>query len=223
MSGKRARRKRREPEAIRALKAKRAAATPAAAEPAESAPAKPSTSGQFQDPDTVIEPGMIAYLFMKEWWRARQRGDFDFMYALTTDDGPLREHFGDREAFPEVCRRKMRPVVGVDVGELCRVRLNGSHEAHVIQAYGERERERRKYDLQRALLLNTDKGWRVHQVDAISVDRGTPSTDVQVDAFPEVSLPGWFTTWRDAQAPFVNPKPAEEAAAASDEEVQAEE
>ena len=214
--------KRREPEAIRALKAKRAAATTAAAEPAESAPAKPSTSGQLQDPDTVIEPGMIAYLFMKEWWRARQRGDFDFMYALTTDDGPLREHFGDRDAFPEVCRRKMRPVVGVDVGELCRVRLNGSHEAHVIQAYGERERERRKYDLQRALLL-TDKGWRVHQVDAISVDRGTPRPTSRSTPSPRSLCLAGSTTWRDAQAPFVNPKPAEEAAAASDEEVQAEE
>lgn len=214
MSGKRARRKRREPEAIKALKAQQASGAPAAPAPeAAPAPAKKATQGQFQDPDAVIQPDMIPYLFMKEWWRAKQRGDFDFMYALTTEDGPLREHFGDREAFPEVCRRKMRPVTGIEVGELCRIRLNGTHEAHVLQAYGERERERRSYEVQRTLLLNTDNGWRVHQVDEINVEKGTASTDVQLDAFDAVTLPQWFATWREAQPAFVNPKPADLAAA----------
>jgi hypothetical protein len=199
VSDKRKKRRRKEPAAIAALREQQqpevAPEAPTVAPAPAAAPASSGARGQFQDPAVVIDPSMSAYLFIKEWWRARERGDFDFLYALTTEDGALREHFGAREEFPEVCRRKMRPVKGIEVGELVRIRFNGPDEAHVVQVFGTDERGARKYQAERLLFLATDSGWRVHQADVADVSRDVPINQVQVDIFDAVELPSWFTTW----------------------------
>jgi hypothetical protein len=201
MAEKRKKRRREIPEAVRALQEAKQAQAPApaaAVEEAPAAPAKPANRGQFQSVEAVIAPDMRAYDFMREWWKARQRGDYDFMFALSTEDGPLREHFGDREAFPEVCKRKMRPVSGIEVGELRRIRFEGADEAHVFQVYGHTERENRKYTAERLLLLATDAGWRIHAVDQVELERSIPVTDVGATHFGPVTLPAWFTDRRAA-------------------------
>jgi hypothetical protein len=199
MADKRKKRRRDVPEAVRALQEAKQADTAVAESPAPAspaAPAKPGNRGQFQSVEAVISPSMRAYDFMREWWKARQRGDYDFMYALSTEDGPLRAHFGDREAFPEVCKRKVRPVSGIEVGELRRIRFEGADEAHVFQVYGHTERENRKYTAERLLLLATDAGWRVHAVDSVELERSIPVADVGAGHFGSVDLPEWFVARR---------------------------
>lgn len=194
MSNKRKRRKREVPASIRALQEQN---TTTADEPAPKREA-PRTRGQFQDAEAVIKADMRAYDFIKEWWKARQRGDFAFIYELSTADGPLREHFGDPEEFPEVCRRKMRPVRGIEVGELRRIRFEGADEAYVFQVQGHDERERRTYVAERFRLLQTEKGWRVHEVDRVELEKDVPVTEVGMDHFGAAELPQWFVAQRSA-------------------------
>lgn len=157
---------------------------------AEEAPAKAGrTSGQFQDVEAVIEADMIPYLVWREWWKARDRGDFDFLYELSAPDSPLREHFGPADEFGEVCRRKMRPVLGTTEGQLFRIRLHGEDEAYVVQAIDLKARERRDYDAERWFMLRGDGGWRVHQIDRITLPKDRAPNTLTLDDFPDVTFP----------------------------------
>lgn len=159
-----------------------------AATTAESTPAA-RTHGQFQDPLAVVTPETIPYKFWREWWRARDRGDFAFIYELSAEGSPLREHFGAAAEFPEVCRRKIRPVIGVVPGDLKKIRLHGEREAYFVSAIGLKARERRDYDAERWFLLQTDAGWRVHQIDRITVSKQRDPSTLTLGDFPPVTFP----------------------------------
>ena len=166
----------------------------AAAEQAESTTPeptqdKPRTSGQFQDVAAVITDDMIAYHFWREWWKAKERGDFEFIFELSAEGSSLREAFGDRSDFSEACRRKLRPVPGISEGELRRIRLHGESEAYLINAIGLKARERRSYTAERWFMIRGEAGWRVHQIDEISVPKEREPSDLTLADFPEVSFP----------------------------------
>ncbi|MFT6399611.1 MAG: hypothetical protein ACJAYU_004380 [Bradymonadia bacterium] len=163
-----------------------AAPAPAEAAPDEAAPRK---SGQFQDVVAVVKPEMLAYFFWREWWKARERGDFDFVFELSAESSSLRESFGPREEFGETCRRRLRPVLGLTEGELRLIRLHGESEAYLINAIGLKERERRSYTAERWFMLRGESGWRVHQIDAISVGKDKEPSELSLADFPTVAFP----------------------------------
>ncbi len=178
------------PPAAQALIAERAAAAAAAAAPAEDAPQAPRRRGQFQDVAAVIKPGMIAYLFWREWWKARNRGDFQFIYDLSAAGSPLREHFGDRDEFSDVCRRKIRPVLGLTEGELRKVRLHSEDECYIVHCIDLNARERRDYDAERWFMLRDELlGWRVHDVARITVSKERDPGTLTLADFPDVTFP----------------------------------
>lgn len=166
-----------------------AATTPATEAPAPKATSAARTRGQYQDVSAVIKADMIPYLFWREWWKAKDRGDFEFLHELSAEGSPLREHFGSAEEFPEVCRRKLRPVLGTTEGELRKIRLHGENEAYIVHAIDLRARERRNYDAERWFLLRGDNGWRVHQIDQITVPKEREPSTLTLADFPEVSFP----------------------------------
>ncbi len=172
-----------------------AAAAEAAPAPDEVAPqeAAPRRTGQFQDVDAVVKPDMLAYFFWREWWKARDRGDFDFMFELSAEGSSLRESFGPREDFSETCRRKLRDVLGLTEGELRLIRLHGDSEAYLINAVGLKERERRSYTAERWFMLRGEAGWRVHQIDAITVPKDKQPSELALSDFPDVVFPDGVT------------------------------
>ena len=162
---------------------------PAPAAAVEEPKPAPRRRGQFQDVEAVIKPNMLAYFFWREWWKARDRGDFDFIYKLSAEGSKLREEFGAREEFPEVCRRKLRPVPGLAEGELRLIRLHGDSEAYLLNAIGLKERERRSYSVERWFMLRGEEGWRVHQIDTISVPKDKQPNELTLGDFPDVVFP----------------------------------
>ena len=168
---------------------KKKVATPAAAPQTAAAP-RPSS--QFKDYDAVIRPDMIAYHYWREWFRARDRNDWDFMYEMSAEGSPLREQLGPRDAFPEACRRRQPFVPGLRDGELRRIRLEGPDEAHLIRVSGLDDRSRRTLDAERWLTLRSVDGWRVHQVDEISIPRDQLVDGLTLDLFPATTRPEGF-------------------------------
>lgn len=156
-------------------------------------PSAPRRSGQFQDVEAVIKTDMLAYFFWREWWKARDRGDFDFVFGLSAEGSSLRESFGPRDEFPETCRRRLRPVLGLTEGELRLIRLHGDSEAYLVNAIGLKERERRSYTAERWFLLRDEKGWRVHQIDEITVTKDKSPSDLTLGDFPDVTYPDGVT------------------------------
>lgn len=189
-----------------------------AAEAAESPEAVSGRRGrsQFKQVASVIKPDMIPYLFWKEWVRALERNDYLFIWDMTADGSELRKQFGPRDEFAETCRRKLRPLPGMRDADLRRIRLNGADEAHVIQAYGVRERERQDFTVERWFMLRGETGWRVHRIDEGIFPKSRDVADVGVDDFPTPELPAWFPPMRDAREAerVARRKAAREAAAA---------
>ncbi len=196
--------KRTPPAAARAatIRAEAAAAETESAEtePAEAPAAAKSRGGQYQDVDDVIVPDMMAYAFWKEWWRARDRGDFPFLFQLSAEGSALREHFGPTDVFAEVCRRKMRRVRGMEQGNLIRMRFHADDEVYFFQAIDLRARERRDYDLERWFVVRGEQGWRVHAIDVITVPKERPPTELGLDDFPPTALPEWLPALRARRA-----------------------
>lgn len=157
------------------------------------APSATLAGTQYRRVEDLIRPDTIAYLAWKEWNRARERADFPFLWQMSTEDGPLREAFGPLVEFPDVCRRKLRPIAGIHEAELRKIRLNGPSEAHILQVYGHKERERRDYTAERWVMLRTRTGWRLHQIDAIRMLRTEKEfTALGFEDFAAVTLPKWF-------------------------------
>lgn len=144
--------------------------------------------GQFWNVEDVIRPDMIPYLFWKEWSRARDRGDFPFLFRLVADEGPARELWGsDLEAFQEACRRSRSAIPGLAPAELFRIRLEGKDIAHLIQCRRHDERGTAQYEAERMLLLRSpEAGWRVQRIDRIEVAKETEPGAVRIEDFPDV-------------------------------------
>jgi hypothetical protein len=180
------------------LKVRRASPPPAALAAAESsrqAPAAPEAAtqrapsgrkGQFQDPDAVLEPDGVPYFLWREWWRAIERGDFPFIFALAKDASALRDAFGPEDEFAETCRRKLRPIPGTERGDLKRIRLHSEDEAYFFSVIDFRARERRDYDVERWCLVRGPGGWRVTQIDRATFPKTRDPATVSLDDFPAV-------------------------------------
>ncbi|MCB9531035.1 MAG: hypothetical protein H6698_01295 [Myxococcales bacterium] len=143
-----------------------------------------SVSARHLDPGARIKSDTIVYRVWKEWWMAKERGDYEFIYGLTAPGSAARAEFGPAADFPTVCQRKLRRVLGVEQGDLRRIRFHSDDEAYLIHAIGLRARERRDYDAERWCLLRSERGWRVHQVDRITVTKDRQPEVLTMADFP---------------------------------------
>jgi hypothetical protein len=166
-------------------------------------------SSQFRNVNDVVSRSTIAYEAWRACARARERNDWPFVWDMSTADGPLRACCGPREEFPELCRRKLRPVAGITDAELRRIRLNGPDEAHLLQVHGHRERERRTYTAEHWVMLRGPNGWRVHAIDAKSFARDQREyTALVFEDFDAIELPAAFVEARDRAAEAARRKKA---------------
>ncbi|TVR03108.1 MAG: hypothetical protein EA398_06230 [Deltaproteobacteria bacterium] len=148
--------------------------------------------GQYWKVDEAISPTMIPYLFWREWGKARDRGDYPFLFQLVADHGPAREHWGnDLDAFLEACRRGRSAIPGLAPADLFRIRLEGPAVAHLIQCRHHDERGATSFEAERFYMLRDEqKGWRVHQIDRIDVPREREPKSLRIEDFPPVGQPG---------------------------------
>lgn len=204
-----------------------AAAAPAktTAAPAPAARAEVATGAgvQYRQVHELVRADMIAYRVWREWHRARERGDYPFVYDLTSEDGPLREAFGEATSFAEAARRKLRPMPGLQEGEFLRLHLNGPNDVQLLQLVGFKERDRSEYTVERFHILRGAQGWRIHGIDAITLPRTEGPETVRFSQFPAVTRPAWCQAFEDTDAVVrAEARTAEKAARAARKAAEAE-
>lgn len=137
---------------------------------------------------------MIAFHYWREWIRARDRNDWDFMYQMSAEGSPLRAQLGEREAFPELCRRRERSVPGLRDGELRKIRLDGPDVAQMFRVVGLDDRTVREVTIERWFMLRGADNWFVHAVDEIRKERTEAMTSIELDWFEAVQIPEGFVS-----------------------------
>lgn len=155
---------------------------------------KPKRSRQFLDAASILKPEMIPYLFWSEWKKALDRGDFHFMWDMSAEGSNAQKLFGKKEDFFAVCQKKLRPLPGLHNAMLQKIRLNGTDEAHIIQIVGHNDRSRDNYIAERWYLLRSKIGWRIHQVDTISLPFPFQPKTISVDLFPVIQSSNDYAT-----------------------------
>lgn len=180
-------------------------ARPAAA-PAGRAMAAPQMPRAEQHPaagrksvDTAIAVDAVPYALWKEWHAARERGDWEFVYELAAEGSHLREQYGERTAFAETCRRKLRPIAGSRAAVIARLRMQGQDEAFLFQAIDLEERAVRSYTVERWWMLRGVNGWRVHRIDEMQRSKDLSVNTIENSAFPATEPPADFVALRDAR------------------------
>lgn len=180
------------------IKRKREPARPVAA------PAAQTTSNprQFKSVQHVVSPDMIAFHYWREWFRARDRNDWDFMYAMSAEDSPLRAQLGERESFAELCRRRERSVPGLRDGELRKIRLDGPDVAQMFRVVGLDDRTQREVTIERWFMLRGPLGWNMIAVDEVRKGRTEATQSIPADWFEPIVLPEGFVgrSEREAEA-----------------------
>lgn len=136
--------------------------------------AAPASAPHHKDPASVLKPDMIAYHFWREWPRAFERGDYDFLYAMIREQTPLHAQVGSIDEFREGCRRRTENVPGLRPGELRKIRLEGDDLAFIYRACGLDDRSGRDTLVERWRMRRDDAGWGFEEV--ISIER--PRADV---------------------------------------------
>lgn len=148
-----------------------------------------SKAGQYKSIEDVITPDMIAYHYWREWFSARDRNDWSFMFDMTTDESPLREQLGDRDSFAERCRRRDRGVPGLRPGNLQKIRLDGPDVAQVLRVVGLDDRTRREIVIERWFMLRGVEGWNMVAVDEVTCPR---DADIDISHFEAIEIPEGF-------------------------------
>lgn len=159
------------------------------AKPATPAVQPKGTAGQYKSVEDVVTPDMIAYHYWREWFAARDRNDWLFMYDMSAEDSPLRRQLGDRDAFAERCRRRDRDVPGLRPGNLQKIRLDGPDVAQVLRVVGLEDRTRREIVIERWFMLRAEAGWSMIAVDQVTCPR---DADVAISHFDAIEIPEDF-------------------------------
>lgn len=156
------------------------------------APQQESTSRQYKSVENVIKPDMIAYHYWREWFRARDRNDWLFMYEMSGENSPLREQLGERDTFAERCRRRERTVPGLRPGNLQKIRLDGPDVAQVLRLVGMDDRARKDITVERWCMLRKASGWEMYAVDDVTRPRAEIEAGVSIDWFEPFVVPEGF-------------------------------
>lgn len=164
------------------------------------ASAAPQTTSAQQNPrqfkalDRVVHPDMIAYHYWREWLRARDRNDWDFMYQMVEEGSPLAQRLGERASFPELCRRRDKAVPGIREGELRKIRLDGPDVATLFRVVGNDDRTARDLTIERWTMFRGVRGWSIHAVDEIARPRAEAMGRIANDWFAAVATPEGFVS-----------------------------
>lgn len=144
---------------------------------------------QYKSIEDVTTPDMIAYHYWREWFSARDRNDWLFMFDMSAEDSPLREKLGERDTFAERCRRRDRNVPGLRPGNLRKIRLDGPDVAQVLHVVGLNDRTRREVVVERWVMLRGAEGWNMYAVDEVTAPR---DADVDISLFEALEIPEGF-------------------------------
>lgn len=159
------------------------------ATPAQAAQA---ASPQYKSVENVLSPDMIAYHYWREWFRARDRNDWAFMYEMSGESSPLREQLGEEGTFAERCRRRDRAVPGLRSGDLQKIRLDGPDVAQVLRIVGLDDRTKKDVVIERWCMLRGANGWSMYAVDEISRPRDEVLAGVEIAWFEPLQPPADF-------------------------------
>ena len=159
------------------------------------APAPPSSNAESRNPrqfkalENVVYPDMIAFHYWREWLRARDRNDWDFMYQMAAEGSPLAARLGARDGFAELCRRRERAVPGIREGQLRKIRLDGADVATMYNVIGLDDRTTREVLVERWVMFRGNRGWSIYAVDELSKPRAEVLEGIQNDWFEPVVVP----------------------------------
>lgn len=170
------------------IKKKKKRVAPQAAPAPETAPA----SRQYKSVENVLSPDMIAYHYWREWFRARDRNDWPFMYAMSGENSPLRAQLGEEETFGERCRRRDRAVPGLRPGDLQKIRLDGPDVAQVLRIVGLEDRTKKDITVERWCMLRGPEGWTMYAVDEVQRPRENVVENIDIAWFKPFSAPEGF-------------------------------
>lgn len=176
---------------------KRIAPAKAVAPAAKQAPAPTQNPRQYKEIENVVYPDMIAFHYWREWLRARDRNDWDFMYRMVLESSPLAERIGSQESFSELCRRRDKAVPGLRDGELRKIRLDGPDVATMYRVVGIDDRTTRDVTVERWVMLRGVRGWNMYAVDDLSRPRAEVLEGIQNDWFAPVVVPEGFVLRTD--------------------------
>lgn len=166
----------------------------------QAAPAQETTtpSRQYKSAENVLSPDMIAYHYWREWFRARDRNDWPFMYAMSGENSPLRKQLGEEETFSERCRRRDRSVPGLRPGDLQKIRLDGPDVAQVLRIVGLEDRTRKDITVERWCMLRAPEGWHMYAVDEVQRPREDVVENIDIAWFEPFKVPENFVGREDA-------------------------
>lgn len=174
------------------IKKRPASAKPVAAPAPAQAAAPTQNPRQFKELERVVFPDMIAFHYWREWIRARDRNDWDFMYQMVLEGSPLATRVGSRELFPELCRRREKAVPGLREGELRKIRLDGPDVATMFRVVGIEDRTTRDVIVERWTMLRGIRGWNMYAVDEVTKPRTEVLEHISNDWFAAVQVPEGF-------------------------------
>lgn len=165
----------------------------------------PATQGdsnprQYKSVENVVHPDMIAFHYWREWFRARDRNDWPFMYAMTDENSPLRAQLGAPESFPERCRRRDREVPGLRDGELRKIRLDGPDVAQMYRVVGLEDRTQRELTVERWFMLRGPRGWNMIAVEEVRKSRAEAMESIPADWFDPIEIPEGFVGRSELEA-----------------------
>lgn len=163
-----------------------------AASAAPSAAQGDANPRQFKSVEAVVRPDMIAFHYWREWFRAKERNDWDFMYSMALEGSPLQAQLGDAEGFAERCRRRDRAVPGLRDGQLRKIRLDGPDVASMYYVVGVDDRTQRELVIERYLMLRGPRGWNMVSVDEAKHPRADVMASIDAAWFPAIVLPEDF-------------------------------
>lgn len=143
---------------------------------------------------------MIAFHYWREWFRAKDRNDWAFMYSMVQEGSSLHETLGPLDGFAELCRRRDRTVPGLRDGHLRKIRLDGPDVASMYYAVGVDDRTQRDLTIERYLMLRGPRGWNIISVDEAKRPRADVMAGIDAAWFPPVVIPEGFVGRSEIEA-----------------------
>ena len=124
-----------------------------------------------RDASEVLGEDPTIYAIWSEWRKAREVGDFNFLYDLLDESGPLFEQFPDRAAFVAQCSDGTAVIPsGVATFKHLRITVE-SKSAQLLQTIGEDDPQLSTVVHETIDFTRTDKGWRMAGFGQEEIDK----------------------------------------------------
>ena len=113
-----------------------------------------------RDADEVLGEDATIYKIWSEWRKAREVGDFNFLFDLLEPAGSLRGEFADKAEFVAKCSDGTARIPS-GVATFKHLRIIECKSAQLLQTIGEDDPQMAVVLQENIDLSPTDKGWRI--------------------------------------------------------------